>query len=206
MIWFTADTHFGHANIIAACGRPWETADEMSDALIANINASVGVEDVLYILGDFSYKMTRADAAALRTRIACRHVRLVNGNHDKNWAEYPAGPDGRRPFEEVRDYVELKLEGGRKVALFHYPMVEWASAYHDALHLHGHIHSRGVEYNERNREQGLYRYDVGVDANGYAPVSIGKIVSFFEGVPNSFTGTGRSFHHLEKRAGVESGD
>ena len=42
-------------------------------------------------------------------------------------------------------------------------------------------------HNERNRAQGLYRYDVGVDANGYAPVSLDQVLAFFDGVPNRFT-------------------
>ena len=33
-----------------------------------------------------------------------------------------------------------------------------------------------------NRMQGLYRYDVGVDANGYSPVSMEEILAWFEGV------------------------
>ena len=187
MIWFTADTHFGHAGIIAACGRPWVTAEQMGDDLIAAINTRVGAGDELYVLGDFSYRMTRDEAAAMRARIACRRVHLINGNHDKSWTDYPADALGRRPFETARDYAELKVEGGRKLALFHYPMAEWAGAYHDAIHLHGHIHSQGPSHNERNRAQGLYRYDVGVDANGYAPVSLDQVLAFFDGVPNRFT-------------------
>jgi calcineurin-like phosphoesterase family protein len=63
--------------------------------------------------------------------------------------------------------------------------------------LHGHIHSRpplptGVEpkddfdatfrrgYNERNRDPDIRRYDVGVDANNYRPVSAAHILEFFE--------------------------
>jgi calcineurin-like phosphoesterase family protein len=79
-------------------------------------------------------------------------------------------------------------------------MLDWDRAYHGSYMLHGHIHSmpageqrvglpappdrdgggfglRG--YNERNRELGIRRYDVGVDANGYAPVSAEEIVAFF---------------------------
>ena len=41
--------------------------------------------------------------------------------------------------------------------------------------LHGHIHSDG-SYNMSNREAGIKQYDVGVDANGYMPVSIKQIV------------------------------
>lgn len=45
--------------------------------------------------------------------------------------------------------------------------------------LHGHIHSRGQEVNAANARAGILRYDVGVDANGYCPVSIEKVLGFF---------------------------
>lgn len=41
MIWFTSDLHLGHAKVLDFAGRPWDTIDEMNDALIANINARV---------------------------------------------------------------------------------------------------------------------------------------------------------------------
>lgn len=50
---------------------------------------------------------------------------------------------------------------------------------HGGRHLHGHIHSCGGAYNEFNRRQGLLRYDVGVDANDYAPVSLEEFKTWF---------------------------
>jgi len=47
--------------------------------------------------------------------------------------------------------------------------------------LHGHIHSDGL-YNLSNLETGIKRYDVGVDANGYYPVSINQIENFFKSI------------------------
>ncbi|EEA90440.1 hypothetical protein COLSTE_01359, partial [Collinsella stercoris DSM 13279] len=41
---------------------------------------------------------------------------------------------------------------------------------------------RGQRVYELNRKQGLMRYDVGVDANGLAPVSLDEIRAWFEGV------------------------
>ena len=36
-----------------------------------------------------------------------------------------------------------------------------------------------MEYNEANRAEGIRRYDVGVDANNFFPVSVKQIVDFF---------------------------
>lgn len=46
-----------------------------------------------------------------------------------------------------------------------------------SLHLHGHIHSDG-EYNCDMEYQGIRKFDVGVDANGFVPVSLQDIVTF----------------------------
>lgn len=53
---------------------------------------------------------------------------------------------------------------------------------HGSWHLHGHIHSAGSAYNELNRRQGLMCYDVDMDANGLAPVSLDEVRARFDGV------------------------
>ena len=85
MIYFTSDTHFGHENVIRFAGRPYETVAQMNRALVVNINARVLPRDELYILGDFSFRITVEDAKAIREQIRCERVRLIPGNHDKDW-------------------------------------------------------------------------------------------------------------------------
>ena len=45
--------------------------------------------------------------------------------------------------------------------------------------MHGHIHG-DENYNLQNKEDYVLRYDVGVDANGFYPVSVKQILSFFD--------------------------
>lgn len=92
MIWFTSDTHFGHENMLRLADRPWSTVAQMNDAMVASINSKVAVDDELYILGDFSFKMTVQEAYELRKSIACKRVHLLPGNHDKDWTQ-PAVAD-----------------------------------------------------------------------------------------------------------------
>lgn len=94
---------------------------------------------------------------------------LLVGNHDKSYD--PA------LFEDIRDFMTVSLDG-HLIALMHYPMLSWPKSHHGSLHLHGHIHA-DVSYNEKNREAGILRYDVGVDANQYLPVSLHQIEQFF---------------------------
>ena len=52
-VFFTSDTHFYHANIINFCKRPFANVETMNEALIENWNAVVGVDDIVFHLGDF---------------------------------------------------------------------------------------------------------------------------------------------------------
>ena len=52
MIYFIADTHFGHENVIRFCSRPFSCAAEMDEALIENWNRRVRGHDTVYIVGD----------------------------------------------------------------------------------------------------------------------------------------------------------
>ena len=197
MIWFTADTHFGHTNILGGGQRPFDSIDQMNARLISAINDRVSCRDTLYILGDFSYRTTVAEALRLCERINCQHIRLIRGNHDKDWGMLEPAPrvaaKGKKrsastspatgPFEAVLDYAELKPGEchGTRMVLSHYPMLSWNGKRRGSIQLHGHIHA-DRRYNERNRERGILRYDVGVDANSYAPVSRDEILEFFRGV------------------------
>ena len=58
-------------------------------------------------------------------------------------------------------------------------MMSWPKSRKGSIQLHGHIHGDG-SYNLHNRAQGIKRYDVGVDANRFMPVSIKQIQEFFQ--------------------------
>ncbi|MBR4862690.1 MAG: hypothetical protein IKU09_10875 [Firmicutes bacterium] len=63
--------------------------------------------------------------------------------------------------------------------MMHYPMLSWPKKENGSIQVHGHIHSRGPEYNLQNRKDGVLRFDVGVDANNFYPVSVNEILEFF---------------------------
>ena len=58
--------------------------------------------------------------------------------------------------------------------------MSWYKSRHGSLHLHGHIHSHEDDYNIEQKKQGIRRYDVGVDANNYEPVSLKEILDYME--------------------------
>lgn len=168
MIYFTSDLHLGHENVIRFADRPFQNVSDMNRSLIANYNALVRDDDTVYILGDLTYKVNVEEADRLISKLNGRKI-LIKGNHDRKYDE--------SLFEKILIYDELSEYGGHFV-LMHYPMLEWKRSHHGSIQLHGHIHSRGMEYNLECKKNGVRRYDVGVDANGYYPVALTTILDF----------------------------
>ena len=173
MIYFTADTHFGHKNIINLSRRPFTDLGNMHETLILNWNACVREEDEVYILGDFCYK---ADAGQVNQIL--RHLNgtkyLIIGNHDV----YIDDPDfDRSAFGWIRHYHVLDYLG-RKFVLFHYPILEWQGFFRGAIHLYGHVHNclKDSEQEKRLAILGAHAVNVGVDVHGYYPVGIDAIL------------------------------
>jgi calcineurin-like phosphoesterase family protein len=51
---FTADEHYGQANIIKYCDRPFASVEEMDSEIIKRHNELVGPKDVVIHAGDFT--------------------------------------------------------------------------------------------------------------------------------------------------------
>ena len=167
-VWFTADTHFGHANIIRHSGRPFALVAEMDAALIANWNAVVRPSDPVWHLGDFAFRNERPTASYLQRLAGEKH--LIHGNHDKEDARVLKGWTSSQP------YAEITIDDTRLV-LFHYAMRVWHRVNKGAIHLFGHSH--GELAGDRQC------CDVGVDnpAWPYRPVSLAEIRQYLSTQP-----------------------
>ena len=154
MIYFTADQHYGHTNIIKYCNRPFSSIEEMNRALIRNHNAVVSKNDIVYHLGDFSFRQHSHYLKDLNGR----HI-LILGNHDRLKKKVTG-------LEEIYQVLRLKYRG-EILWLSHYPHLSWPHSYHGSWHLFGHVHGR---------EPGVgLSMDVGVDANNFTPVSFEQV-------------------------------
>lgn len=135
-IWITSDTHFGHAQIITYCSRPFASAEEMDEALIQRWNEVVRPGDHVYHLGDVMMlrggQVQQAVLARLIGRLA-GHKRLLLGNHD----HFPVEAYVRAGFEKVRGTGQW-LDG---LLLSHYP-VHPLSLGRAQANVHGHTHAR----------------------------------------------------------------
>lgn len=172
MIYFTADLHFYHDNIIKHTNRPYRDSEEMNRELVKNWNRLVNPQDDIYILGDFTMKGPVLATEILSSLKGRKY--LIRGNHDAFADNREFDPS---VFGWVKDYHELAYQN-QKFVLFHYPIEEWNGYFRDTIQLHGHQHNR-PDHNFSNLEKGIRRFDVGVDANYMKPVSIEDIIVFF---------------------------
>lgn len=172
MIWFTSDHHFGHKNIIKHCNRPFESVEEMDEAMIAEWNRVVDEGDTVYHLGDFSLSGDADQVAEWFCRLnGTVHLLAYPWHHDKRWLRkmtrglnLPGFPDAPNLILEPPIVV---LESP-PIVLCHYPIEEWDRKHHSSWHLHGHSHGK-ARFVER-------RLDVGVDCWDFRPVSLEEIL------------------------------
>lgn len=169
MIFYTADLHFGHANILKYCNRPFQNVEEMDEQLIKNWNSVISAKgDTVYILGDFSFYKDQQKTINVLNRLNGSEKHLILGNHDvhmKAWV--------KEKFTSCEYYKEIYIPdtegyGGKQfVVLMHYAMKVFNKCHHGAIQLFGHSHGTILG----NSQQ----LDVGVDCWNYTPVSYTQI-------------------------------
>lgn len=193
-IFFTSDQHFGHANILKYeadyrkdhSGVTFRTVKHMDDAIVANWNATVGADDTVYTLGDFSYKI--ATIAEYLPRLNGRII-LIAGNHDPFFELCSTGREVEAReqainagFADMHMQHVIEIDGIGAVKLSHFPYLpqkpgdEQRPRYMElrpeptgeALLLHGHIHS---EWKTRTYPKCPPMLNVGVDMRGMKPIS-----------------------------------
>ena len=164
MLWFTADTHFGHTNIIKHCARPFATVEEMDERIIECWNRVVKPGDEVWHLGDFAFRCKQDPVQYLRRLNGQIHI--VWGNHDDDCAWKI-----RDRFASHHDYCYIRRHG-QKIALFHYPINNWRASCHGSWQLFGHCHGT---YSPTSKSM-----DVGVDPRGFSPVSFDEVKILLE--------------------------
>ena len=168
-IYYVADMHLGHENIIRLCNRPFKNADEMDEVLINNYNSIVTDEDDVYFIGDFSFK-GKDPVFYLKKLKGKKH--LIVGNHDGAVMKNPAA---RKMFASIDYYKEI-LDEKRQVILFHYPIAEWNGYFRNSYHIYGHIHN-----NDKNEVwkyiNGLKNcFNAGVDLTNFMPRTLDDFI------------------------------
>ena len=160
-VFFTSDTHFGHAGARSLYCRPFASVSEMDAAMLDRWNTTVSPEDEIWHLGDFALGMPAAMTAELLSQLNGRK-HLITGNNDSLATTNLAG------WSSVQSYAEIGLDGFGLV-LCHYAFRSWRNMSRGWLNLHGHSHGRLAPL--------LRQTDVGVDAWDFVPVTLEQIIA-----------------------------
>lgn len=212
-IFFTSDTHFGHANIAGKNVSKWEdgyrdfsSVEAMNQELVKQINKIVKPNDVLYHLGDWSFGGID-NIWKFRKQINCQNIHLILGNHDHHIEENKILPNVERVSKEDWSFID-KLPArtdsnfvnaqelfssvshykeikiaNKMVVLSHYSHRIWHGSHKEWFHLYGHSHDSLPPYGKS--------HDVGVDSakrltGDYRPFYAGEIMGYIENLPSEF--------------------
>lgn len=186
--YFTSDMHFGHANIIRFCDRPFDGVGHMNAGLAELWNDTVAEGDTVWVLGDVA--LGGLDESLTWIGRLAGHKILVPGNHDQCWVgdrRLRRGSDEDRAarrerararyldagFAQIHDSPARFPIAGGDAAVSHFPFegdshgrdryTDHRPADDGGWVLHGHVHEK---WRQRGRQ-----LNVGVDAWGGRPVA-----------------------------------
>ena len=178
MIFFTADLHLGHENVIRHCNRPFANASIMDDELIRNWNCRVKKGDTVYILGDLIFRSNHSPEEYLNRLNGRKH--LILGNHDYSWLKRnSAGEIVATPataFFESISLMKVINAHNRVITLCHYPMMTWQGASHGGLMIFGHIHNNTNAAYWPLIKASPQMLNAGVDVNDFQPVTLEEMI------------------------------
>ena len=174
-LFLTSDSHLGHFNICKYCHRPFQSRSEMDQTLIKNWNEVVPEDGIVVHCGDFMLPHNEdiKEYNKYLNRLNGR-VLLLRGNHDLASLDWVSDK-----LIAVRDQAMIVVDGV-KIFAQHYPCV----AFNGDYHVYGHIHTLadgscyGID-GDVTKVMRKNTYDVGVDQNGYTPVSYWQLCDIF---------------------------
>jgi len=163
MYYFVSDTHFGHANIIEYCKRPFKSVDEMDKFMIKKWNERVNEEDTIFHLGDFC--LSKSSEAPNAPKDAFLHYReklhgniiFLKGNHD-----------GNNKQKSIVESIVIDF-GGKRIYMTHNP--KFAKEEFN-LNFCGHVHEK---WQFQKLEKKSTIVNLSVENWNYQPVTINEI-------------------------------
>jgi len=170
-LFFTADLHLGHANILKPdyADRPWDDVEAMDKGLIEAWNAKVPEEGIVVVAGDLFWDGRRAQ----------EYLKQLNGR-----IIYVLGDHGDKVnealFESVYHLLWLKMPGDRPgIFVNHWAQRRWPKAHYGSWHLFGHSHGELPPWGRS--------FDCGVDdmKGDYAPLTYYEVAMRIAGIEQS---------------------
>lgn len=164
MIYFISDTHFLHKNIIKYDNRPFSSIEEHDEMIIQNWNNTIGKNDTVYHLGDFSLgNPTKAEEIMKRLN---GKINYIIGNHDEEDKRLLKRLESN--FNVLGHAHSIKIDR-QLIVLSHFPYQVWNKMHKGSFHLFGHSHGSLIDVIGRKK-------DVGVNCINYKPISYDEIL------------------------------
>lgn len=175
--WIFGDPHFGDEDMVNPMSkwegapklRPWDTVEEHDEAIIANWNSVVGVNDKVYVMGDVAQK---AKDLANFSRLNGSRKILIMGNHD------PYGAKAyMEHFKDIRAYH--RMDG---FWLSHFPLHP-CSLTKVFGNIHAHLHIQKVTMEEQLTRFTVndFRYMcVSAEQINFTPIEWGELKRIFK--------------------------
>lgn len=163
-IYFIADTHFFHKDIIDICDRPFVNLHAMHEYLIRYWNYTISENDEVYICGDFAIG-SKDEIADILSKLNGRKY-LIMGNHDTL---------------SIKDYYEIGFEKvyDKPVVLdnfwilSHEPLFMTPSMAY--VNIFGHVHNNPIYSN-----YSTHHFCVCVERLNFRPILFDTIKSVIE--------------------------
>ena len=176
---FSADFHLGFSALLDIEKRPFNTVDEMNDALVGSCVRLTREDDIIIHLGDLAsfgsdnHLGTKSKGLSVKPYELLKGIRAtflnVRGNHDL-----------RNRVKSACDSMQLHL-GKRypNVTAGHYPSYDVRARDYVKrgwINLCGHVHSKWKHCLDLDRS--VLNVNVGVDVWEYMPVSEDELVQY----------------------------
>lgn len=161
-IYFMADLHINHENVLKFGSRPFYNTEKMLEYIEQEFQ-KLTPQDILFDLGDTFWSMEPNNCINILKKIPCPIYKIM-GNHDK-YGLYIIGNKTLEPYYKlIVDLLDIRVEYKKKIyfcTLSHYPLVSWNHKPYGSINIHGHCHGNIDEFNNNSPD---LRIDVGFDS------------------------------------------
>jgi len=160
--YFTADTHFGHHNIIEYTNRPFKSVEHMDMELNRRWNERVTDEDIVYHLGDFAFRKIMRVQDYLDQLNG--EVIIIRGNHDQS--------------NDIKSKLTSAVirHGGFDIWMSHEPKAIYK------FNFCGHVHTNWRIHKTHN-----VIVNCGVDVWNFQPINFEEIMEAINKAPTGYS-------------------
>lgn len=157
--YFIADTHFSHTAIIRYVNRPFQTAKEMDEVMVANWNRAVHKGDAVYMLGDFALCGKERLCDLVEQLNGAKY--LIMGNHDTRSPNFYLEAGFTRVYDQP-----IIVDGFWMLS--HKPL--YVNENMPYANIFGHVHN-----NPEYADFSSHHFCVSVERINYTPISFDEI-------------------------------